>query len=124
MALLSVKNVSASFGGFLALDNVSLDLNKGELLGLIGTNGAGKSTLFSVITGYIPRRNGSTTFADKNIDELAIHLRVQRGLARTFQVPREFSQLSVFDNMMAAAPDLRGERLISLFFTPGKVARE
>src|SRR5690606_13504154 len=124
MALLSVKNVSTSFGGFLALDDVSLDLHKGELLGLIGTNGAGKSTLFSVITGYIPKRNGSITFANERIDELPVHIRVRPGLARTFQVRREFSQLSVFDNMMAAAPDLHGERLLSLLLTPRKVARE
>ncbi|PLC50546.1 ABC transporter ATP-binding protein [Pollutimonas subterranea] len=124
MALLSVKNVGASFGGFIALDDVSLQLHEGELLGLIGTNGAGKSTLFSVITGYIPKRSGSIEFAGEGIDNLAVHARVWRGLARTFQVPREFSQLSVFDNMMAAAPGLRGEGLLSLFLSPRQVARE
>src|SRR5690606_26064056 len=57
-------------------------------------------------------------------DELPVHKRVTRGLARTFQVPREFSQLSVFDNLMAAAPNLRGERLLPLFFSPRQVAKE
>lgn len=124
MVLLDVKGVSAGFGGFLALDNVSLHLKEGELLGLIGTNGAGKSTLFSVITGYIAKRSGSIQFAGQAIDELPVHKRVTRGLARTFQVPREFSQLSVFDNLMAAAPNLRGERLLPLFFSPRQVAKE
>ncbi len=124
MTLLNVSHVSASFGGFLALDDVSLTLQQGELLGLIGTNGAGKSTLFSVITGYVPMRGGQISFAGQDIASLSVHNRVRQGLARTFQVPREFSQLTVMDNMMAAAPDLYGERLIPLFFAPGRVRHE
>ncbi|WP_312540965.1 ABC transporter ATP-binding protein [Achromobacter mucicolens] len=124
MTLLTVRNVSAGFGGMLALDNVSLDLNQGELLGLIGTNGAGKSTLFSVITGYVPSRAGVVQFDGRDISHMAVHTRVRQGLARTFQVPREFSQLTVMANMMAAAPDAQGEKLLSIFFNPGKVQRE
>jgi len=124
MSMLSVRNVRASFGGFLALDDVSLELKKGELLGLIGTNGAGKSTLFSVITGYIPKRAGSVDFLGENIDGLSVHKRVQRGLARTFQVPREFSQLTVFDNMMTAVPNACGELLFSIFFQAREVRRQ
>ncbi|MGN6458933.1 MAG: ATP-binding cassette domain-containing protein, partial [Achromobacter mucicolens] len=108
----------------LALDNVSLDLNQGELLGLIGTNGAGKSTLFSVITGYVPSRAGVVQFDGRDISHMAVHTRVRQGLARTFQVPREFSQLTVMANMMAAAPDAQGEKLLSIFFNPRKVQRE
>ena len=124
MKMLEVDKVSACFGGFRALDDVSLHLNEGELLGLIGTNGAGKSTLFSVITGYVPKQSGTIAFDGKDIGELAVHKRVRRGLARTFQVPREFSQLSVLHNMMAAAPSLRGEKLLALFMSPRQVARE
>lgn len=124
MKMLEVCNVSASFGGFKALDDVSLHLNRGELLGLIGTNGAGKSTLFSAITGYVPLQSGAIRFDGQDITDLAVHRRVRRGLARTFQVPREFSQLSVLHNMMAAAPDLSGEKLLALFFSPRQVARE
>ncbi|OZI79628.1 ABC transporter ATP-binding protein [Bordetella genomosp. 2] len=124
MKMLEVCNISAAFDGFKVLDDVSLHLDRGELLGLIGTNGAGKSTLFSVITGYVPRQAGRVRFGGQDLDELAVHKRVRLGLARTFQVPREFSQLSVLHNMMAASPDLRGEKLLSLFFAARQVARE
>jgi branched-chain amino acid transport system ATP-binding protein len=124
MTLLCIKGLSASFGGFKALDDVSLEVRKGEMVGVIGTNGAGKSTLFSVVTGYIPPSSGSVRFADEDITGVAVHQRVRRGLARTFQVPREFSQLTVFDNMMAAAPDQRGEKLAALVFARREVARE
>ena len=109
MALLSINRLSAGFAGFKALDDVSLEVREGELVGLIGTNGAGKSTLFSVVSGYIPLSAGTVSFGGEDITGMAVHRRVRRGLARTFQVPREFSQLTVFDNMMAAAPDQRGE---------------
>src|SRR5690606_17982691 len=107
-ALLSVSNIGAGFGNFKVLEGVSLTLPQGGLVGLIGTNGAGKSTLFSTISGYIAPLKGSVTFAGEDITQLAVEKRVQRGLARTFQVPREFSQLTVFDNLMAAAPAQAG----------------
>lgn len=124
MSLLSINGLSAGFGGFKALDNVSLEVREGELLGLIGTNGAGKSTLFSVATGYIPPSAGTVSFGGENITDVAVHQRVRKGLARTFQVPREFSQLSVFDNMMAASPDQLGEKLTALLFSRRQVAQE
>ncbi len=123
-ALLSVRGVSAAFGGFKALDDVSLTLNEGALVGIIGTNGAGKSTLFSAITGYIPLLTGSVEFRGEEMARLPIHTRVQRGLARTFQVPREFAELTVFDNMMAAAPAQAGELLSALVFRRGLVRRQ
>lgn len=124
MALLSVQGVSAGFGGFKALDNVGITLNEGAMVGMIGTNGAGKSTLFSAITGYIPLLSGSVSFRGEDVSRLPIHKRVQRGLARTFQVPREFSELTVFDNMMAAAPGQAGEYLAALVFARSRVRRE
>lgn len=108
----------------MALDNVSIELPEKSLVGLIGTNGAGKSTLFSAITGYVPLASGSVTFRGEDLTRLPVHRRVQRGLARTFQVPREFSELSVMHNMMAAAPGQAGEQLLSLVFSRRKVARQ
>ena len=124
MALLSVEKITAGFGGFRALDDVDLKVGKGELVGLIGTNGAGKSTLFSVATGYIPANSGRVHFAGEDITGLAVHQRVRRGLARTFQVPREFNNLTVFDNLMAAAPKQEGEKLSALVFARGKIRKE
>ena len=124
MNLLTVRDISVSFGGFKVLDNVSLDLAEGGILGLIGTNGAGKSTLFSAITGYIGLLSGKVQFAGEDITNQPVHRRVQRGLGRTFQVPREFSQLSVFNNMMAAAPNQAGEKLSALVFARKTVARQ
>lgn len=122
--ILSVSGLSASFGGFKALDNVSIELEKSAMVGLIGTNGAGKSTLFSAISGYIPQQSGTINFAGEEISGLEIHHRVQRGLARTFQVPKEFSNMTVFNNMMAAAPGQTGERLLALVFARTKIARQ
>lgn len=124
MALLSVKNLSAKFGAFTAFEDVDIELEKGTLTGLIGTNGAGKSTLFSAITGYITPSSGSVTFDGHDMLSLSIEKRVETGLGRTFQVPREFSRLSVFQNLMAAPPNQAGESLIKLFVAAGRVRRQ
>jgi branched-chain amino acid transport system ATP-binding protein len=124
MALLSVKNLTVRFGAFTAFEDVTMDIEKGSLVGLIGTNGAGKSTLFSAITGYITPHSGSVTFAGEDMLSLSIEKRVQRGLSRTFQLPREFHRLSVFDNLMAAPPHQLGENLIGLIFTAPRVFRQ
>jgi len=124
MALLTAQGVSLSFGGLKALDNVSVTVGDGDLLGIIGTNGAGKSTLFSAITGHIRPDEGTVRLDGAEIGSLAVHQRVRRGLARTFQVPREFSHMTVFDNMMTAAPAQAGETLANLLLRPGQVRRE
>jgi branched-chain amino acid transport system ATP-binding protein len=124
MALLSVKNLSAKFGAFTAFEDVDIELEKGSLTGLIGTNGAGKSTLFSAITGYITPSSGSVTFDGHDMLSLSIEKRVETGLGRTFQVPREFSRLSVFQNLMAAPPNQAGESLLKLFVAARSVRRQ
>lgn len=124
MAQLSVQNIRAGFAGLLALDDVSIAVEKGERVGLIGTNGAGKSTLFSVIGGYVPAQGGRVHFDGQDISQFGVQRRVNLGLARTFQVPREFGQLSVLENMMAAAPDQSGERLGTLLLSPRRVRRQ
>lgn len=122
MNLLSVRELTVAFGGFKALDRASIEVQPGALVGIIGANGAGKSTLFSAITGYLPLQSGSVMFDGHALNRLPVHRRVQCGLARTFQVPREFEQLSVFDNMMVAAPAQPGERLVQLLFARRRVA--
>ena len=121
---LSVRHVSKDFGGFRALDDVSLEVETGALFGLIGPNGAGKSTLFAVISGFMPAEAGEILLDGRPITSLSPQARARAGMVRTFQVPREFSHLTVRENLMAAAPGQTGESLIGLFTRPGDVRRE
>lgn len=122
MTILNVNNVSHSFGGVKVLDDVSIKVTQGALVGLIGTNGAGKSTLFSVMTGAFPSDEGIVMFKGKSINGLSDFERAQLGLVRTSQVPREFSYLSVMQNLLVAGQGHPGESLISVFMRPNAVA--
>ncbi|ABO50750.1 amino acid/amide ABC transporter ATP-binding protein 1, HAAT family [Desulforamulus reducens MI-1] len=102
MALLSVSNLSISFGGLKAVSNVNFELNKNDLAGLIGPNGAGKTTLFNMLTGVYLPTSGEICLADKNLVGYKPYQINQRGIARTFQNIRLFSDLSVIDNLKIA----------------------
>lgn len=121
---LEIDAIAVAFGGFQALSGVSLAVPTGGLVGLIGPNGAGKSTLFSVISGFLAPGSGHVTLDGRRIDRLGAPARARAGMVRTFQVPREFGDLSVRQNLMAAAPHQRGESLLGLFLHPRQVARE
>ena len=113
--MLSVDNVTRQFGGFKAVDGVSLQLAEREILGIAGTNGAGKSTLFAAIAGQQPADAGHIHFDGHDITRLPPYRRAHLGLVRTFQVPREFKSLSVHQNLLAAAANPQGERLLNAF---------
>jgi branched-chain amino acid transport system ATP-binding protein len=98
--VLEVKNVCKFFGGIKALDDVSLSLFDGELVGVIGPNGSGKTTLINVITGYIKPDKGSVICMGKDITGLPPHEAVSMGIVRTFQITRPFKELSVLSNVM------------------------
>jgi branched-chain amino acid transport system ATP-binding protein len=121
---LDISRVKKAFGGFLALDDVSLKLADGAMAGVIGPNGAGKSTLFAVISGFAQADSGSVTLDGRTLDGLAPAARARAGMVRSFQVPREFRHLTVRENLMAAAPDQTGEGLFGLFFRGRRVAAE
>jgi branched-chain amino acid transport system ATP-binding protein len=121
---LTVQHVSKAFGGFRALDDVSLDVSAGTLFGVIGPNGAGKSTLFAVISGFQPSDTGTVMLDGRDITTLAPDKRARAGMVRTFQVPREFRHLTVRENLMVAAPGQTGENLVSLFAQPGQIRIE
>src|ERR1700730_11065827 len=98
-ALLQVDNVGKRFGGFVALENISLSVPAGERLGLIGPNGSGKSTLVNCICGTSRNEQASVRFAGHAVDGLAAHQRTRMGLSRSFQLPRPFVSLSLLDNI-------------------------
>lgn len=99
---LSVRNVDKTFAGLRALDDVSLDLDKGEILGLIGPNGSGKTTLFNVITGLYPADEGRIVVQGKDVTRSAPHKMIRLGIARTFQTPRIYRRMTVLENVRAA----------------------
>jgi len=97
--LLEVDNLGKRFGGFVALDSISLAVPAGERLGLIGPNGSGKSTLVNCICGTLRNEQGSVRFDGRPIDGLSAHQRTHLGLSRSFQLPRPFVSLSLIDNV-------------------------
>jgi branched-chain amino acid transport system ATP-binding protein len=97
--LLEVDNLSKRFGGFIALENISLFVAAGERLGLIGPNGSGKSTLVNCICGTLHNETGSVRFDGASLHGLSAHQRTRRGLARSFQLPRPFVSLTLLDNV-------------------------
>ena len=103
MTLLEVHNITKRFGGLVAVDDLSLSVSKGEILGMIGPNGAGKTTAFNMISGYYQPNEGQVIFDGKNITGLRPDQVCKLGLARTFQVVKPFPQLSVLDNVIVGA---------------------
>jgi branched-chain amino acid transport system ATP-binding protein len=103
MALLEVRNVSKSFGGLIALNAMNIVVEEGKIYGLIGPNGAGKTTLFNIASGFYKPDVGEIFFAGERVTDLESHERCARGLARTFQIPKMFPEMSVVDNVMIGA---------------------
>ncbi|RCX17194.1 amino acid/amide ABC transporter ATP-binding protein 1 (HAAT family) [Anaerobacterium chartisolvens] len=106
MEILSVKNLTKSFGGLMAVSNANIVLNKGELVGLIGPNGAGKTTVFNLLTGVYVPSSGSVEFSTakgvKKLNGLKPYAITRLGMARTFQNIRLFKDLTVLDNVRIA----------------------
>lgn len=100
MALLEVHSLTKAFGGLKANADISLTIERGELLGLIGPNGAGKTTLFNCISGHYPVTSGTILFDGEDITPLSAHEVARRGLARTFQVYVASGDLNVVENVM------------------------
>jgi branched-chain amino acid transport system permease protein len=101
--LLEVKGLSKSFRGLRALSDVTLEVRQGEILGLLGPNGSGKSTFINVVSGHFLPDGGEVWLDGRNIAGLPAHEIARAGIARTYQIPRPFSQLTVLDNVAIAA---------------------
>lgn len=110
MSLLSVRNVTVRYGGHLALDDVGLDADAGQITGLIGPNGAGKTTLFNVVTGLLRPQRGEVRLGHLDLTRMQPYRRARRGLARTFQRLELFGLLTVRENVELADSLRRGVR--------------
>ena len=118
--LLELREVSKSFGGLTAVDQVTLDLQSGQLLGLIGPNGSGKTTLFNLISGIFPLTSGQILLDGNDISRLPSHKICKLGLARTFQSPQLFSGINVIENIMVGFHSLtRSDCFIAGLRLPG-----
>lgn len=121
--MLQVKELSKNFGGVQAVKNVTLEVNKGEIVGLIGPNGAGKTTLFNMISLFLSSNSGEISFLDEKIDTSTPEAVVEKGLLRTFQTPVGFPKLSLLENLMVV-PSNVGEGLFSIFYKKKKIIRK
>ena len=101
--VIKTESITKIFGGIQALNDVSIEVNKGEILGLIGPNGAGKTTLFNIISGYYPPTDGEIYFKGEKITKKNIQKIVKLGIARTFQLVQVFPEMTVLENVMVGA---------------------
>jgi branched-chain amino acid transport system ATP-binding protein len=111
MSLLRVENVSKLFGSLVAVNNVSMTVEPGELRAVIGPNGAGKTTFFNLITGFFRPTSGRIMFENDDVTELLPARRVWRGIARTFQITEVFPELTVHENLRIPVEVASGFRL-------------
>ncbi|MBB4576590.1 ABC transporter ATP-binding protein [Rhizobium lentis] len=116
--ILSVRNIGKSFGGIRAVDGVSFEVHKGEILGLIGPNGSGKSTLFNCILGQLTPDAGEVTVNGKNVSGMRASDLNKLGVGRTFQQLSVFPKMSVLDNVILAGQEHHGT-MLSRLFGPG-----
>jgi branched-chain amino acid transport system ATP-binding protein len=122
--LLEVRNLVKDFGGLRAVNKCSLSVRRGTITGLIGPNGAGKTTLFNLITGFYKPDSGQVIFRGEDITGLPPHKVFHKGLCRTFQIPREFKQMTVLENLMLVPAGQRGENIFYSWFLPHLVRRQ
>ena len=122
--MLEVRSVSKRFGGATAVADASLNVAAGEIAGLIGPNGAGKTTLFNLVAGSLRPNAGEIRFDGVSITEERPHRRLRRGVGRTFQIPRPFAGMTVLENLLAAAQNQSGERMLANWFLAANVARQ
>ncbi|MBV1707645.1 MAG: ABC transporter ATP-binding protein [Hyphomicrobiales bacterium] len=111
MSLLQIDHVSRHFGKLIAVKDVSLTVEPGELRAIIGPNGAGKTTFFNMISGFFPPTTGTIRFDGEDITRLTPEQRVARGMARTFQITEIFPELSVAGNLRIAVESAAGFRM-------------
>jgi branched-chain amino acid transport system ATP-binding protein len=123
VAPLRAVDITMRFGGALVVNRVSLAVGAGEIAGLIGPNGAGKSTLFDILAGDRRPTAGRVMLQGESVEARPAHLRLRRGLGRSFQIPRPFPAMTVVENVMLGAQRHPGERVWPNLLAPARVAR-
>lgn len=123
-SLLKLRGVTKRFGGFTAVDGISFELEKGVIGGLIGPNGAGKTSLFNALAGLLIPDEGEIFLDGVPIHNLPPHKTFWAGLARTFQIPRPFLEMTILENVMTVREGQAGEMFWNNWFRHGLVARE
>ena len=123
-ALLELTRVSKHFGGIQAVRDLTFRLVPGRVTGLVGPNGAGKTTMFNLVTGFLSADSGSIRYRDHDITDWPPYQISRVGIARSFQDVRIFPRMSVLDNVMVAAQDQAGERVMQATLGFRRVARE
>lgn len=121
---LAIDNLEMQFGGLVAVNKVSINVEKGEIHGLIGPNGSGKTTIFNVLSGYYKPTGGTITFEGKKISGLPAYQITGAGFARTFQNLRLFSSMTVLDNVLVGMENQSKIGLLAEIFNPVAVQRE
>lgn len=101
--ILELKEITKKFGGLVANENVSFDVEEGEIVGVVGPNGAGKTTLFNSISGAFLPTSGSITFNGRDITNLPAHECAKIGIGRTFQIPQSLNEMTVWENVIVGA---------------------
>ncbi|MCR8472257.1 MAG: ABC transporter ATP-binding protein [Candidatus Korarchaeota archaeon] len=112
--MLKLSNVTKSFGGLIAINNVSFEISKGETVGLIGPNGAGKTTLIHLITGVYKPDLGSIKFNGKELTKMPPHRICREGIARTYQIPQPFPDMTALNNVVVAVLNRKNRKNMSL----------
>ena len=121
--MLEIQRVEKSFGGLKAVNDCSLKVKKGSITGLIGPNGAG-TTLFNIITGHYKPDSGKILFQGEAIDGMAPHQIFKKKVYRTFQITREFAQMTVLENLMIMPEHQLGERIWNTWFRSSSVRHQ
>ena len=122
--MITLKNISKSFGGLQAVRNVSIEIKKGTITGLIGPNGAGKTTLFNIIAGFYKADSGSITLDSQDISGLRSDELFEKGLLSTFQIAHEFEKLTVRENLMMVPSRQSGENIVNTWLFSKKIRDE
>ena len=122
--ILQVDNIYKYFGGLAAVSDCSIKIKKGSITGIIGPNGSGKTTLFNLIAGNLKVSKGTVRFDDEAITDIPSYDLFSKGLLRTFQIAHEFTNLTVFENLMMVPGNQSGENLVKALFKPGLIKKE